>query len=207
MRLGPPPKRRLPHSEIDPPKEYSAPVGEIVLRWTRLEYQLGVIIRVIAKLGKADQRQLILNQRAQSLCRILRVLVPGIVSPDKIATELTEFAMEVEKKCDRRDTYVHSIYGHWLDEPAKPIRFRMKAGMLEQFSMTSARYPACSASVSDAALEVSESHQMSAQMSPWGGPSMRIFAMRRNASVPTGSTAFRNASEKSYFIMRPFHAP
>lgn len=97
MRLGPPPKRRLPHSEIDPPKEYSAPVGEIVLRWTRLEYQLGVIIRVIAKLGKADQRQLILNQRAQSLCRILRVLVPGIVSPDKIATELTEFAMEVEK--------------------------------------------------------------------------------------------------------------
>lgn len=122
------PKRRLPHANTDPPKEYCAPMGDVVLRWSRLEYQLGVINRVISKLGKVDQRRLVINQRTANLCRMLRVLAPGVPSV-QLSAELLQFADDVEKGCGKRDDYVHSIYGHWLDDPGTPMKFRLRSGM------------------------------------------------------------------------------
>jgi len=117
--------RRLQSIDIDPPGDFCDCLGEIVLRWTRLEFQLGVIIRVITKNSKAKQRELLYNKRTTELCQILHV-VSGIVGDAPLVGELSTFMDAVDKLNDRRNGYVHSLYGHWSGDRDAPVRFRMK---------------------------------------------------------------------------------
>ena len=114
-----------PDVPLDPPKQYRAPLGEIVLRWSRLEYQLGVIARVAVKLSKADQRRLFLSLRTEQLYRAL-VVVSAVMPLRVLAPEVRQLALDAQKLNTLRDNYVHSIYGSCLGSPNDPKRFRLK---------------------------------------------------------------------------------
>lgn len=118
---------RLPEIDIDPAIEYREPIGEIVMRWTRVEYQLGVLIRVIRQQSKAQQREELYNQRTSALCRMARDEVAKVGSRDRqVADDLVQFVRRAKKYGKRRDGYVHSLYGNWAGDRAKLLRFRMK---------------------------------------------------------------------------------
>jgi hypothetical protein len=63
--------KRLPETPIDPPPEYFAAVGEVAVRWSRFEYQLGVLVRAGFKLGKDEQRTLIVGMDMTVLTAVL----------------------------------------------------------------------------------------------------------------------------------------
>jgi len=122
-------KRFLPKIDLDPPQYYAQVTGEIALRWTRLEYQLGVLVRVITRLRKAEQRSMLDGQHAKSHCRLLKVLAVAMVHDrdPAAAEEVRQLAVDAEKGADRRDDFVHSMYGVWVHATSEPLRFRLRS--------------------------------------------------------------------------------
>jgi hypothetical protein len=115
----------LPAADVDPPKELFAAVGEIVLRWSRLEYQLGVLVRVVVSATKQKQYRELSRKRTRELCALLDLLAPSLVADAKVASRLLSFARSVESAEKIRNDYVHSIYGEWTDKLRVPMRFRL----------------------------------------------------------------------------------
>ena len=118
--------KRLPEIPIDPPPGYFAAVGEVAVRWSRLEYQLGVLVRVGFNLGKDEQRTLIVGMDMTVLTAILRAVAQGWIANRKIARDIEKFADELAELRGKRGDYVHGLYGYWLGKPDKWFMFRLK---------------------------------------------------------------------------------
>lgn len=117
-------KKRQPEIPIDPPTEYFAVVGEVAVRWARLEYQLGVLTRVGFRLGKDEQRSLIIGMNMTVLAGVLRAVAQGWLKDKKLSQKLKEFADEIAELRNKRGDYAH---GHWSGEPQKWFMFNMKS--------------------------------------------------------------------------------
>jgi hypothetical protein len=118
--------KRLPEIPIDPPPEYFAAVGEVAVRWSRLEYQLGVLVRAGFKLGKDEQRTLIVGMDMTVLTAVLRAVAQGWISDKKVARDIKEFAAELADVRGKRGDYVHGLYGYWQGKPDKWFMFKLK---------------------------------------------------------------------------------
>lgn len=119
--------KRLPEIPIDPPAEYFMAVGEVAVRWSRLEYQLGVLVRVGFKLGKDEQRTLIAGMDMSVLTAVLRAVAQGWISDKKVAKQIEEFTDELADLRGKRGEYVHGLYGYWLGKPDKWFMFKLKS--------------------------------------------------------------------------------
>jgi hypothetical protein len=119
--------RRLPDIPIDPPKEYFASVGEVAIRWSRLEYQMSVLARVGFKLGKDEQRSLIIGMDMTTLTGVLRAVAQGWVKDRPFAQELTALADDIAKLRNRRGDFVHGLYGYWLGTTKPWQLFKLKS--------------------------------------------------------------------------------
>lgn len=121
------PKKRLPEIPIDPPTEYFAAVGEVAVRWSRLEYQLGVLARVGFKLGKDEQRTLILGMDMTVLTSVLRAVAQGWISDKKIARDIKKFVDDLADLRGRRGEFVHELYGYLVEKPEQWLMFKLKS--------------------------------------------------------------------------------
>jgi len=119
--------KRLPEIPVDPPKEYFSSVGEVAIRWSRLEYQMSVLARVGFKLGKDEQRSLIIGMDMTTLTGVLRAVVQGWVKDQVLARDLTAPANDIAKLRNRRGDFVHGLYGHWLGRPQPWQLFKLKS--------------------------------------------------------------------------------
>ena len=127
MSAGPSKKKRSPKVPHDPPKKYIPIVGEIVMRWSRLEYQFGVLVRLLVDTTKQRQQAALLSKRAQDLCALLLLIAPKFASSRDLAEKICELARKVRSAEGWRNKYVHSVYGNWSDEPGVEIRFHLKS--------------------------------------------------------------------------------
>ena len=121
------PKKRLPNIPIDLPEQYFHAVGEVAIRWSRLEYQLGVLARVGFKLGKDEQRTLITGMDVTVLSSVLRAMAQGWISQKTLARDIEKFADDVAGLRNKRGEFVHGLYGHWLGEPKRWFMFKLKS--------------------------------------------------------------------------------
>jgi hypothetical protein len=121
------PKKRLPEIPIDPPREYFAAVGEVAVRWSRLEYQLGVLARVGFKLGKDEQRTLIIGMDMNVLTSVLRAVAQGWISDKNLAKDLRTFADDIAGLRSKRGDFVHGLYGYWAGKPQQWLMFKLKS--------------------------------------------------------------------------------
>ncbi len=131
--------RRLPQSPLDPPAEYFEPMGTIVLRWSRLEYQLSVVLRLLVRASKKKQYQGLLSKRTRDLCALLTMVSPTMTDTGT-AARLVALAKEVRKREKARDDFVHSVYGNWNDVPTAPTRFRLlnnELGLIQGYPVSS----------------------------------------------------------------------
>ena len=119
--------KRLPEIPIDPPKEYFSAVGEVAIRWSRLEYQMSVLARVGFKLGKDEQRSLIIGMDMTTLTGVLRAVAQGWVKDRALARDLSALANDIGELRNRRGQFVHGLYGHWLGEPTPWQLFKLKS--------------------------------------------------------------------------------
>jgi hypothetical protein len=119
--------KRLPEIPIDPPKEYFSAVGEVAIRWSRLEYQMSVLARVGFKLGKDEQRSLIIGMDMTTLTGVLRAVAKGWVQDRVLARDLTALADDIAELRNRRGDLVHGLYGYWLGKPKPWQLFKLKS--------------------------------------------------------------------------------
>ncbi len=121
------PKKRLPEIPIDPPPGYFTAVGEVAVRWSRLEYQLGVLARVGFKLGKDEQRTLIIGMDMTVLTSVLRAVAQGWISDKKVARDIKKFADDLGALRGKRGEFVHGLYGYWVGKPEQWLMFNLKS--------------------------------------------------------------------------------
>ena len=119
--------KRLPEIPIDPPKEYFSAVGEVAIRWSRLEYQMSVLARVGFKLGKDEQRSLIIGMDMKTLTGVLCAVAQGWVKDKALARDLTKLSGDIRDLRDRRGELVHGLYGYWLGSPKTWKLFKLKS--------------------------------------------------------------------------------
>ena len=119
--------RRLPEIPIDPPKEYFSAVGEVAIRWSRLEYQMSVLVRVGFKLGKDEQRSLIIGMDMTTLTGVLRAVARGWVRDRILAQDLIKLADDIGDLRNRRGELVHGLYGYWLGSTKPWQLFKLKS--------------------------------------------------------------------------------
>lgn len=119
--------KRLPEIPVDPPKEYFLAVGEVAIRWSRLEYQMSVLARVGFNLGKDEQRSLIIGMDMTTLTGVLRAVAKGWIKDKVLAQDLTTLADDIAKLRNRRGDLVHGLYGHWLAKPKSWQLFKLKS--------------------------------------------------------------------------------
>lgn len=119
--------KRLPEIPIDPPNEYFSAVGEVALRWSRLEYQMSVLCRVGFRLGKDEQRSLIIGMDMTTLTGVLRAVARGWVNDRPLARDLGVLADDIANLRDRRGVLVHGLYGYWAGSPKTWKLFKLKS--------------------------------------------------------------------------------
>lgn len=119
--------KHLPEIPLDPPAEYFAAVGEVAVRWSRLEYQLGVLARVGFKLGKDEQRSLIIGMDMTVLASVLKAVAQGWVADKTIARKLVMFSTDIAALRNKRGEFVHGLFGHWLGKPQQWYMFKLKS--------------------------------------------------------------------------------
>ena len=121
------PNKRLPEIPIDPPSEYFAAVGEVAVRWSGLECQLGVLARVGFKLGKDEQRTLISGMDMTVLTNVLRAVSQGWISDKKVARDIKKFVDDLADLRVKRGEYVPGLYGYWVGKPEQWLMFKLKS--------------------------------------------------------------------------------
>lgn len=119
-------KKRLPEIPLDTPRDYFAAIGEVAVRWSRLEYQAGVLARVGFKLGKDEQRSLIFGMDMKVLRSVLRAVAQGWISDRELARDIRGFADKAASLRGKRGDFVHGLYGYWSGKPERWFRFKLK---------------------------------------------------------------------------------
>lgn len=95
------------------PQEIFAGIGEIIVRWSYIEFQLGVLIREGFNISRATGRALTTGMDIKVLCGVIRTLIAADewIKDETLRAELAVLVRDVEdKKIDRHD-YAHGVFG------------------------------------------------------------------------------------------------
>jgi len=88
---------------------------------------MSVLARVGFKLGKDEQRSLIIGMDMTTLTGVIRAVARGWVKNQTLARDLTVLADDIAKLRNRRGDLVHGLYGHWLGCPHPWQLFKLKS--------------------------------------------------------------------------------
>lgn len=120
-------KKPVTKIPMDIPKEYYAAIGEIAARWSWLDHQLGVIIRVGFGLGKPAGRVLTTGMGVKNKAHILRLLETRLRRNGTLANLIKDLRERTLKNVDNRNDLVHGLFGHMKDEPDKVVRYVLRS--------------------------------------------------------------------------------
>lgn len=112
---------------LDLPPEYYASIGEIAARWSWMEWQLHVIIRVILKLDKKQGRILSIGMAVKPMANMIRGLSLRWVPDAKLKNDLQNFIKAVMKFKKTRDELVHGVYVIPENEPMSICLYRIRS--------------------------------------------------------------------------------
>lgn len=115
---------------IDIDDSYYAAIGEIAARWSWLEHRLSVLIREGFRFNKAAGRAVMAGMSASTLVRTVLTLTsfPDWIGDESLRAEVASFAKLVESQRERRNSFVHGIYGPEPSTPGKIYRILMRSG-------------------------------------------------------------------------------
>lgn len=116
---------------IDIDAAYYAAIGEIAARWSWLEHRLTVLIREGFRFDKAAARAVMASMNASTLVRTAQTLTsfPDWIKDNSMRTEVAAFAKAVEGQREKRNAYVHGVYGPETTKPGGTIyRILMRSG-------------------------------------------------------------------------------
>ena len=114
--------------DIDP--DYYAAIGEIAARWSSLEHRLTVLIREGFKVDKAAGRALTASMNASTLVQTARTLTgfPQWITDASLRKDVKSLVDDVEKRREKRNSYVHGVYGPETAKPGTLYRILMRGG-------------------------------------------------------------------------------
>jgi hypothetical protein len=114
------------------PVEIKTGIGELIVQWSYVAFQLGVVVRVGFGLRPDVGFALLSTVDLQPLCGALRTLASGPWVPDgPLKAEIEKLATDVQKKKDRRNDFAHGVYGMVEAKDGSPlfVRFRFRDGI------------------------------------------------------------------------------
>ena len=115
---------------VDIDAAYYAAIGEIAARWSWLEHRLGVLIREGFRFDKAAARAVMASMNARTLVRTAQILTSfrDWIDDESMRIEVADFVSAVESQRDKRNSYVHGVYGPETTKPAIMYRILMRSG-------------------------------------------------------------------------------
>lgn len=115
---------------VDIGAAYYAAIGEIAARWSWLEHRLTVLIREGFRFDKAAARAVMASMNASTLVRTAQTLTsfPDWIKDNSMRTEVADFVKAVEALRERRNAYVHGVYGPETTKPGTIYRILMRSG-------------------------------------------------------------------------------
>lgn len=111
----------------DLPNEYYAAIGEIAARWSWLEHQLHVIIRVILRLDKKQGRIVIVGMGVKPMASMIRGLALRWVSDARLKNDLRAFAKATLEFKPNRDDFIHGVYCYPEGKPDTICLYQMRS--------------------------------------------------------------------------------
>lgn len=120
------PTKFAPHSLS---REEFAELGRMVAWWGYVEYQAAVIIRVSCfKLSREEQWLLLGGAGIASLSGYLRTLAHSDfwIKDKGITDDIAAFADDVQKAAQKRNDYVHGVFGYVDNNPAQRVRISFR---------------------------------------------------------------------------------
>jgi hypothetical protein len=127
------PIRKSGFSAENIPAKIKTGIGELIMQWSYVAFQVGVIIRVGLGIERDAGFALLSGADLQPLCRTLRTLARSTrwISDKSLRREIMQLADDIQKKKDRRHEFAHGVFG--LDESnGKAIFVRYRFGDLAQ---------------------------------------------------------------------------
>lgn len=128
--------KTLNASIIDPPyvadtlpPNLLAGIGDIIVRWGRLQWQLANLVVVAFDIPKNTGLALTSGMDVGALCNAIRTLTWNNqwIDDDVLRKEISCLAGDVVNKAQVRNRYAHGVFGFDMDEPNSFSRYNFKA--------------------------------------------------------------------------------
>jgi hypothetical protein len=110
------------------PKDLLAAVGEVIVRWGRLEYQVHRLLCVGFEVPNEAGRALTIGMSISSACATLRTLaaVDHWITDKKIRARIKDLQRDIQGEAERRHELAHGVFGFDLDTPNDFARYTFR---------------------------------------------------------------------------------
>ena len=110
------------------PQNLLAALGDIVVRWGRLEWQFSNLLAMAFELPKDTDRALLIGAELNVLCATARTLAltDRWIKDERLRSELSALAEEIRKKSKNRNNHAHGVFGFDMEEPNSFARYQFK---------------------------------------------------------------------------------
>lgn len=94
------------------PQELLAGIGEIVVRWSYIDFQLGVLLREGFNISRKTANALIVGMEIKVLCGVIRTLTLSDewIKDKALREDIAALGRAVEKKKINRHNYAHGVF-------------------------------------------------------------------------------------------------
>jgi hypothetical protein len=125
----------MPNAPITPeyvadtlPPDLLAAIGEIVVRWGRVEWQFSNLLALAFDLPKDTGRALLIGAEINVLCATARTLTltNRWIKDDGLRTEVAGLSEDIRKKSKSRNNHAHGVFGFDIEEPNSFARYLFK---------------------------------------------------------------------------------
>ena len=123
------PKKTPPRFAADTlPPEYLTVIGEIVVRWGRLQYQLSTLVAVCFDTSVATGRAFTQRMEVSVLCGLLKTVTANShwLQDAALRSEICLLGKEVNESRDNRNNFAHALFAFELENPNVFSRYIFK---------------------------------------------------------------------------------
>ena len=111
------------------PSEFLEAIGEIIVRWGRLQWQLSNLLIVGFDIPKDTGRALTIGMEIGVLCGTVRTLTfnDTWINDKELRGHIQCLADDIRAKSCDRNNYAHGVFGFDIDEPNSFARYLFSA--------------------------------------------------------------------------------
>lgn len=111
------------------PRPILADIGDVIVRWGTIEYQLHRLLCACYSLSNETGRALTVGMDIGVSCGLLRTAAKSShwISDKSVREELKALAETVGKEKDRRHDLAHGFFGFDMDSPNSFARYRIRS--------------------------------------------------------------------------------